>query len=144
MCFGGGGGTQATIRQPDYNAYDKQFALQKAAIESAMQSNMQEMQGGLDEALREQTQVLEQLSDQAREKAENAQLIQSQVNARAMRLQSLVGTPPPEKTAQAPLVGGRARGLKSRKGKSSLRIARGTSPVKNKAGSGLNLTIAAS
>ncbi len=32
MCFGGG--SRATITKPDYNAYDKQFELQKEAIQT--------------------------------------------------------------------------------------------------------------
>ena len=34
MCFGGG--SRATITKPDYNAYDKQFELQKEAIQNSM------------------------------------------------------------------------------------------------------------
>ena len=36
MCFGGGGGSQATIQKPDYSAFNKQFDLQKSAIDQQM------------------------------------------------------------------------------------------------------------
>ena len=42
MCGGGGGG--GTIYQPDYNAYDKQFDLQRSAIESQINNSSMAMQ----------------------------------------------------------------------------------------------------
>ena len=49
MCFGGG--SRATITKPDYNAYDKQFQLQKEAIQTSTSNELklkqQELQSSL-------------------------------------------------------------------------------------------------
>jgi hypothetical protein len=131
MCSGGGGG--GTITVPDYGAYNNQFQLQKSAIESAMNNGTRMMQSELTASLRKQEAAYERLTDQAKLQAENT-------NAQAMRMMTLIGTPEPEKSAEAPKVGASARGLKTDKGKGALRIARETAGVANKGGSGLNIT----
>lgn len=131
MCSGGG--SAATITMPDYSAYNNQFQLQKAAIEQSMNSGMQQQQQLLTSALREQESAYQQLSQQSRINAENT-------NAAAMRMATLIGTPPPEATAEAPQVGASARGIKTTKGKGALRISRTTAPTANQGGSGLNIT----
>ena len=132
MCGGGGGG--GTIYQPDYNAYDKQFALQRAAIESQMNNGTMAVQQQLQGALRSQAAVRERISNEKTAAAESA----SELNAEAMRLSTLIGTPPPEKTAQAPAIGARERGLDSRKGRKTLRIGRTANSSSQ--GAGLNIT----
>jgi len=132
MCSGGGG-SPAKITMPDYSAYNNEFQLQKAAIDQTINSGTQQMQQQLTAALREQEGVQQKLSAQARQNAENT-------NAAAMRMATLIGTPPPEKTAQAPVVGANARGLTGSKGKGGLRIGRSTAAVANSGGSGLNIT----
>lgn len=132
MCSGGGG-SQATITMPDYSAYNNEFQLQKAAIDQTINSGSQQLQQQLTAALRDQQGVQQKLADQARLNAENT-------NAAAMRMATLIGTPPPEKTAQAPVVGADARGLGGSKGKGALRIGRSTAAVANSGGSGLNIT----
>lgn len=132
MCFGGGG-SAATIVQPDYNAYNQEFELQKAAIERTMDSGLQMQQQELTSALRSKQSMLDQVSQQARIQAENT-------NAQALRLSQLIGPPPPEESAQAPKVGSEARDLRTKKGKSALRIARGFNPTQQGSGSGLNIT----
>ncbi len=91
------------------------------------------MQNELTASLRKQEAAYERLTDQAKLQAENT-------NAQAMRMMTLIGTPEPEKSAEAPKVGASARGLKTDKGKGALRIARETAGVANKGGSGLNIT----
>jgi len=130
MCFGGGG-SRATITKPDYNAYNKQFELQKAAIESSMDSRTQLMQSKLESALAAQQKQRQKIFDDRQMAVENA-------NEQAMRLAQLIGTPPPEQNAQAPDIGIRERGINSRKGKSSLRIGR--SAKSSAKGTGLNIT----
>jgi hypothetical protein len=130
MCFGGGG-SPATIYAPDYSAYDREFALQKAAIEQSMSSNSQLMQTQLNAALRQQGQVKEDSVALQRQLAENS-------SAQAMRMAQLIGTPPPEKTADAPVVAGN-RNPATNKGKSALRIERQTA-TSSGAGSGLNIS----
>ena len=63
MCmFGGGGGQPATITKPDYTAYDRQFELQKAAIENQITNQNTTMQNTLHNALSEKQDALSQLA----------------------------------------------------------------------------------
>ncbi len=132
MC--GGGGQRATIYQPDYNAYDKQFSLRRAAIESQMNNGTMAMQQKLQSALRDQQSVQSRISEEKNAAAEDA----SALNQQAMRLSTLIGTPPPEKSAQSPEVGARERGLKTTKGRKALRIGRTANSSGQ--GTGLNIT----
>ena len=127
MC---GGGKAATITQPDYNAYNKQFDLQKSAIDQAMNSGAQQMQQQLNQATTAKQSALAADLEQKKILAENT-------NAQAMRLATLIGTPPPEKSAQAPVVAGE-RGLQTKKGKSALRIGL-DSTSRMAQGAGLNI-----
>jgi hypothetical protein len=135
MCFGGGGGGQAaTIVMPDTGAYDRQFDLQKSAIESQMNNNMISMQQQLQGSLRKKEDLLTQIRDVKVQSASSQQSLNEQV----ARMASLVGPPPPEKSAQAPTVGTQDRGVATKKGKSALRISR-TTASSNGQGSGLNI-----
>ena len=128
MCFGGGG-SRATITKPDYNAYDKQSELQKEAIANSMDSDLRLKQQELQTALGDKADVQRQLNEQIRIQAENT-------NAQAMRLAQVIGPPPPEKTATAPVIGSKRKKL----GKERLRIRRKTSPTASASGAGLNIT----
>ena len=127
MC---GGGKAATITQPDYNAYNKQFDLQKSAIDQAMNSGAQQMQQQLSQATAAKQGALAAELEQKKILAENT-------NAQAMRLATLIGTPPPEKSAQAPVVAGE-RGIQTKKGKSALRIGLDSTSRMGQ-GAGLNI-----
>ena len=124
------GGKAATITQPDYNAYNKQFDLQKSAIDQAMNSGAQQMQQQLSQATTAKQSALAADLEQKKILAENT-------NAQAMRLATLIGTPPPEKSAQAPVVAGE-RGIQTKKGKSALRIGL-DSTSRMSQGAGLNI-----
>jgi adenylosuccinate synthase len=128
MCMGG---KAATITQPDYNAYNQQFELQKSAIDQSMNSGAQLMQQQLSQATTAQKEALAADLEQKKILAENT-------NAQAMRLATLIGTPPPEKSAQAPVVAGE-RGIQTKKGKSALRIGLASTSRMGQ-GSGLNIT----
>tara|TARA_R100000458_G_C8158113_1_gene163278 strand:- start:261 stop:665 length:405 start_codon:yes stop_codon:yes gene_type:complete len=132
MCFGGGG-SRATITKPDYNAYNKQWELQKSAIDRSMDSGTQLIQQQLKTALRGKQDTLAELTSVQKQIADNT-------SAQAMRLAQVIGPPPPEKHAEAPVIGARARGLVGRKGKSSLRIGRRTA-TRSGSGAGSNLTL---
>jgi hypothetical protein len=132
MC--GGSPSRATIVQPDYNAYDKQFALQRSAIESQINNGTTLMQQQLQGALRAQNTVRSSIAEEKVAAASDA----SALNEEAMRLSTLIGAPPPEKTAQGPTVGSRERGLDSRKGRKTLRI--GKTANSSSQGTGLNIT----
>jgi hypothetical protein len=128
MC---GGGSRGTITQPDYNAYNKQFDLQKSAIDQAMNSGSQLMQQQLNQAIVAKQEALSASVEQKKVLAENT-------NAQAMRLAALIGPPPPEKSAAAPVVAG-DRGITTKKGKSALRIGL-DSTSRMSQGAGLNIT----
>ena len=132
MC--GGGGSPGTIYKPDYNAYDKQFELQRSAIESQINNGTTLMQQELQGALRAQSAVRSEISEDKIAAANDA----SALNEEAMRLSTLIGAPPPEKTAQAPKVGARERGLDSSTGRKTLRIGR--TATSSSQGTGLNIT----
>ena len=134
MCFGGGG-SRATIQKPDYSAYDKQFELQKSAIDQQMSNNSMLMQSQLQESLKQQAIVRQQIRDVQVAKAED----EAKLEEEAERLSVLVGTPPPEPTAQAPVVGARDRKINTRKGKSALRIRQKVATSTGQ-GAGLNIT----
>lgn len=133
MC-GGGSPPRATITQPDYAAFNQQFELQKAAIDQSMNGAIQQMQAEYQSVLQEQTDSLQMIQQQAVFQAQD----EAAIAADAQRLATLIGAPPPEKTAQAPTIGARDRGLDVAEGKQSLRIGRtATSSAK---GTGLNIT----
>lgn len=127
MCFGGG--SRATITKPDYNAYDKQFELQKEAIQSSMNNDLRLMQQELQTSLSDKADIQRQLNEQIKIQAENT-------NAQAMRLAQVIGPPPPEKSAQAPIIGSKRKKL----GKERLRIRRRSTPTSAASGAGLNIT----
>ena len=133
MCFGGGGG--GTITKPDYRAYDQQFELQKAAIESQTQNSSMAMQQQLQQSLKQQTIVREQIRDAQVAKAED----NARLEEEAQRLSVLMGTPPPEPTAEAPVIGARDRRINTKKGKSALRISQKVATSTGQ-GAGLNIT----
>ena len=134
MC-GGGSPPRATITMPDTRAYDRQFDLQKAAIDATMNNGTLALQSQLDNALRDQNDLRRDIADWKREEAEDQQSLEEE----ARRLSVLMGPPPPEKTAQSVEVGTADRGIKTRKGKKSLRIGR-TQATSSGAGTGLNIT----
>ena len=133
MC-GGGGGQRATIYQPDYDAYDREFELQRDAINQQMSSSVMSMQTQLQGTLRDQERIRTQINEVKVEQAENEDDLQEE----AMRLSTLIGAPPPEKSAQAPEIGSRDRGIKTSKGRKSLRIGRTANSSSQ--GTGLNIT----
>ena len=133
MC-GGGGGQRATIYQPDYDAYDREFELQRDAINQQMSNSVMSMQTQLQGTLRDQNILREKIADQKVEIADDENALQEE----AMRLSTLIGAPPPEKSAQAPEIGARDRGIKTSKGKKSLRIGRTANSSSQ--GTGLNIT----
>lgn len=136
MC--GGGGSRATITMPDYSAFNQQFELQKSAIDQSMNSGAQQLQQQLVAASKEQQKLLQQELDLKKANAEDAGKAQSKVDAQAMRMAALIGPPPPEKSATAPVVASE-RGTQTKKGKSALRIGL-DSASRMSQGAGLNIT----
>ena len=128
MCMGG---QAATIKQPDYRAYDQQFELQRAAIDRQMNNKAERMQARLNKKVQKQQGLLVESNEAKRELAENT-------NAQAMRLSALIGPPPPEKSAEAPSLAS-SRGVRTKKGKAALRIERRLAAT-SRQGTGLNIT----
>lgn len=135
MCMGGG--NRGTIMMPDTGAYEQQFDLQRRAIEQQMNNSTQLMQGELQNSLRQKQELMTQIKDIKKTQADSAAALDEQ----AMRLSTLIGPPPPEQSAKAPLVGGgRSNASASqKKGKASLRIGRTTTNSYGQ-GAGLNIT----
>ena len=125
----------ATIMMPDTRAYDQQFELQKAAIDSQMQNGAMLMQQQLQGALRNQNSLREEIAEAKALKAENQAALQDE----ARRMSVLMGPPPPEPNAEAPKVGSRDRKANTRKGKGALRIGRKVASSSGQ-GAGLNIT----
>ena len=134
MCMGGGGGG-GTITMPDTRAYDQQFEMQKAAIDSQMNNSSMLMQQKLQDTLRQQGVLREEIRNAQVAKARD----EDKLEAQAQRLSVLAGTPPPEPTAAAPTIGARDRKQNTRKGKGSLRIGRKVASSSGQ-GAGLNIT----
>ena len=129
MCMGGG--QAATITAPDQGAYQRQFDLQRSAIEQKINGQTNVLQSQLTAALRGNETIAQKSADAKRQIAENT-------SAQAMRMAALIGTPPPEKAAEAPVVG-RNRGTLTSKGKGALRIERAVASSSGQ-GAGLNIT----
>tara|TARA_R100001594_G_scaffold128531_1_gene166831 strand:+ start:461 stop:850 length:390 start_codon:yes stop_codon:yes gene_type:complete len=129
MCWGGKPGT---IYQPDYNAYNLQFNLQKEAIQSQIDNETRLVQNQLNTARLNKQSALTKVNEQARIRAEN-------VDRQARMLAEMAGPPPPEESAKNFIVGAKERGLEGTKGKQSLRIGRKVAS-KSLAGAGLNIT----
>jgi hypothetical protein len=131
MCFGGGGGG-AVITMPDTGAYDRMAQAQFDAMKASQDGAIQLKQMELSRALSDQQQVLGDLRDLKTQQANDT-------NANAARMAALMGAPPPDKTAQAPVLGSDRAEMTRPTGKRGLRIDRAVASSQG-AGTGLNIT----
>ena len=132
MCMGGG--RAATITVPKTESYDAQADLQIAAMQQTQNSTAMLKQGELNQALAAQQQTLTDARDFKIQQAEDTR-------ANAARMANLIGAPPPEKTAQAPVVGrDRDRSQGKAKGRNSLKVRKSKSTAQGK-GTGLNTNL---
>ena len=140
MCSGGGKG--ATIVMPDTRAYDGMADLQMQAMRDQQTGVMALKQQELNQALGAQQQVMAEVKDYKVQQANDQQIKANETSANAARINAILGAPPPEKTAQAPVVGSERDGVTARKGKKELRIDRvgRAAPSTQAAGAGLNIT----
>jgi hypothetical protein len=132
MCAGGGG-SRATIYAPDTRAYDAMANQQLAMMQQAQKSDVLAKQGQLDALVRDRIELQAQEQAVATARANNT-------TAQAARLAALVGAPPPEKPAAAPVIGSDRAGEKRPTGKQALRIDRAAKTVAAGPGSGLNIS----
>ena len=142
MCSGGSAPQAAQIVMPDTGAYQQQFNMQKDMIQQQMQGQMTLMQNQLQSSLRRKEDLMRQITEAKTAKAESLDKVDEQVR----RMNTLIGAPPPEPTAQAPRIGANRNSDVDRKGSSSvkrgrtgLRIARSTASGYGQ-GAGLNIT----
>ena len=140
MCSGGGQG--ATITMPDTGAYDRMADMQMQAMRDQQTGIMALKQQELNQALSGQQAAMSDFKDYRIQMANDQQIKANDTSANAARINAILGAPPPEKTAQAPVVGSERDGVQSRKGKKELRIDRvgQTASSKQAAGAGLNIT----
>ena len=129
MCSGGKG---ATINMPDTGAYDRMANMQIDLMRQQQQGAASLKQSELSQAIQAQQGVLTELRDFSIQRANDTA-------ANAARLAALIGTPPPEKTATAPVVGSDRAGMTKPKGKAGLRIDR-PAATSQASGTGLNIT----
>jgi len=129
MCSGGKG---ATINMPDTGAYDRMANMQIDLMRQQQQGAASLKQSELSQAIHAQQGVLTELRDFSIQRANDTA-------ANAARLAALIGTPPPEKTAKAPVVGSDRAGMTKPKGKAGLRIDR-PAATSQASGTGLNIT----
>lgn len=138
MCFGGGGGG-AVITMPDTGAYDRMAQAQFDAMRSNQDGALKLKQLELTQALDNQQQVLTELRDYKIEQANQSNAKAAETSANAARMAALIGAPPPDKTAQAPVIGSDRAQMTKPTGKRGLRIDR-VAPTSSGAGIGLNIT----
>lgn len=131
MCFGGGG-SPATITMPDTGAYDRMAQAQFDAMRAAQDGEVKLKQAELNQALAAQQDTLAQLRDVKTARANDTA-------ANAARMAALLGPPPPEKSAQAPVLGSDRAERSRPAGKRGMRIDRETVST-TAAGTGLNIT----
>lgn len=129
MCFGGG--KAATITMPDTGAYDRMAQMQMDAMRQQQNGLASLKQAELSQALRSQDQVLADLRDAKVQRA-------NETSANAARMAALIGAPPPEKSATAPVVGSDRDAVTKLKGKAALRIDR-PAATSQSSGTGLNI-----
>ena len=122
MCFGGGRSQPSVITMPDTGAYDRQYDRQLQLMQMAQSSKLTGLQSQLDASVSKQQDILTELRDLEMEKAESV----ASVEAEARRMSNIIGAPPPDVSAKAPVIA-EARKLpktQSAKGKRGLRIGR--------------------
>jgi hypothetical protein len=134
MCSGS---KPATITMPDTGSYDRMAQMQMDAMRQQQEGTAMLKQLELNQALKSQEQSLAQYRDFKTERANDTA-------ANAQRMAALIGAPPPEKTAKAPVVGTDRESMVKAKGKKGLRIDRvdRITATSEGSGTGLNITTA--
>ena len=101
MCMGGGGGGGGVITMPDTGAYDRMYDRQLQMMQATQSSELEGLQAQLLDTQRQQELLLTDLRDARTERAESV----ASVEAEARRMSNIIGPPPPEESAKAPVVG---------------------------------------
>lgn len=125
MC--GGGAPQSTIIAPDYGAYNRMADAQLQTMQMVQSPAVLAAQQGVQAATVQQQKTLIDLA--ARRNAEA-----NDTSAAAARLATLIGTPPPDKAAKAPVLASNRQGMSRPMGRKGLRV-----DLQPTASSGLNI-----
>jgi hypothetical protein len=120
--MGGGGGGGGVITMPDTGAYDRMYDRQLQMMQATQSSELEGLQAQLLDTQRQQESLLTDLRDARTERAESV----ASVEAEARRMSNIIGPPPPEESAKAPVVGAARDKPKTQRasGKRGLRIGR--------------------
>ncbi len=125
---------RSTITMPDTASYDRTADRQIALMQQQQQSDMLLKQMELNRALTNKQGVLTDLRDLKQQRA-------ADTAANAQRMAALIGAPPPEPTAKAPVIGSDREDMVKAKGKKGLRIERVNQASQTTQGSGTGLNI---
>ena len=149
MCFGGGKSSAATIVMPKTDSYDRQFEMQKAAMEAQMNNNSMLMQQQLQSALKRKEDLMSRIAQSQTDKANDPAALSQMVDQRVQTIMSTAKNLNPSSNAQMVKMGreqgasrqsdvDRPGGGAKKTGKDGLRIRRNA--PKNSAGVGLTIT----
>lgn len=125
---------RSTIVMPETAGYDRMADQQIALMQQQQQSDMLLKQMELNRALASKQGVLTDLRDMKQQRA-------ADTAANAQRMAALIGAPPPEPTAKAPVIGSDREDMVKAKGKKGLRIERVNQASQTTQGSGTGLNI---
>lgn len=151
MCSGGGGGGQSTIYMPKTESYDRQFEMQKAAMESQMRNNSMLMQQQLQSSLQRKQELMDKITRMQTEKAEDPVALDAMVDKRVETILAATERLKPQPQAPSVQIGDvarekgasnlsdvdRHRGGAKKSGKAGLRIRRNAQA----SGKGVGLSI---
>ena len=152
MCMGGGGGGgQSTIYMPKTDDYDRQFEMQKAAMESQMRNNSMLMQQQLQSSLQRKQDLMDKITRMHNEKANDPAALDAMVDKRVETILAATERLKPQPQASGVQIGDvarekgasnlsdvdRHRGGAKKSGKAGLRIRRNAQA----SGKGVGLSI---
>jgi len=136
MCMGGGSSQGSVITMPDTGSYDRQFDRQLQMMQMAQSNELTDYQMQLEEAARKQQDLLTEFRNRREERADDV----ASVEAEARRMSNIIGTPPPDVSAKAPVIAEARKSNRKQKpkGKRGLRISRNVASSSGK-GAGLQI-----
>ena len=132
MCMGGGSMPRSTIVVPNYQEADRSLDRQVALMQNRQQTRTAMRQQELNAATEGQQRALTQLYGAQQQRANDTA-------ANAQRIAALVGAPPPEKPATAPVLASKRMGKSRPDGKNGLRINRQLASATAAQGTSLNI-----
>lgn len=125
----------STIVMPDTGSHDRMADQQIALMQQQQQNDMLLKQMELNQVLSGKQNTLTDLRDLRQQRA-------ADTAANAQRMAALIGAPPPEESAKAPVIGSDREDMVKARGKRGLRIERvnQAKPTTQAIGTGLNIS----